>query len=123
MLRCYPSSNDGLLRVATRDVVLGTTPVPADAAVLPLVCAASRDPKYFPEPDRIDVDRVADRSIAFGSAPHACPAADLARTVLSVGMGALLARFPGVRLAAPVDDVEHHSNLLPLGIRALPVHL
>jgi cytochrome P450 len=123
LLRCYPSSNDGLLRVATRDVELGGTRIKDGDAVLPLVSAACRDQEYFPDPDQVDIDRVADRSLSFGAGPHACPADDLARTMLAAGIGGLLARFPEVRLAVPADDVQHTSDLLPLGVRSLPVRL
>lgn len=126
LLRYYPSSNDGLLRVATRDVVLGGVPLPAGAPVLPLVSAASWDPRYFPAPDRIDVGRAdpdGDRNIAFGAGPHACPAADLARTQLRIGISAIFARFPHVRLAMPAGAVRHSSDLIPLGIPELPVVL
>jgi len=123
LLRCYPSSNDGLLRMATEDVDLGGARLRAGDAALPLVSAACRDPRRFPEPDRIDVDRAADRDLAFGAGRHACPAADLARSVLGIGIAALLARFPDIGLAVPADEVEHTSDLLPLGIQRLPVRL
>jgi cytochrome P450 len=125
LLRYYPSSNDGLLRMATRDVELGGTHLPAGALVLPLVSAASRDPRHVAEPDRIDIDRTerAGPGIAFGAGPHACPAADLARTELCIGITTLLSRFPDLRLAVPADAVEHNSDLIPLGIPRLPVFL
>ncbi|MFC5725030.1 cytochrome P450 [Streptomyces gamaensis] len=123
LLRYYPSSNDGLLRVATEDVVLSGTLVPAGAPVLPLVSAASRDPGVFDRPDVLDIDRPPGpgHGLAFGAGRHACPAADLAVTELSVGVGRLLAAFPALRLAVAADEVEHSSALLPLGIPALPV--
>jgi cytochrome P450 len=123
LLRYYPSSNDGLLRVATEDVVLSGTRIPAGAPVLPLVSAASRDPAVFLRPDVVDIDRTADRGIAFGGGRHACPAADLARIELTVGLSRLLRAFPEIALAIQPDDVEHNSDLLPVGIRALPVVL
>ncbi|MGW2185009.1 cytochrome P450 [Streptomyces sp. NPDC001719] len=121
LLRYYPSSNDGLLRVATKDVVLSGRRVAAGDAVLPLVSAASRDPEVFADPHVLDIDRVADRGIAFGAGQHACPATGLAVTELTVGIGRLLAVFPRIALAVPPEEVEHSSELLPLGVRSLPV--
>lgn len=126
LLRYYPSSNDGLLRMATEDVVLGGVELPAGTPVLPLISAASRDPRHFPGPDRVDVDRPDadhERSVAFGAGPHACPAADFARTELRIGLSALLSRFPDVRLAVPATSVRHSSDLIPLGIPELSVVL
>jgi cytochrome P450 len=123
LLRCYPSSNEGLLRMATGDVVLSGVRVRDGDLLLPLVSAACRDQEYFPDPDVVEIDRRADRSMAFGAGPHACPAADLGRTMLAAGIGQLLAHFPAVRLAIPADDVQHTTDLLPLGLRSLPVTL
>ncbi|MEU3752593.1 cytochrome P450 [Streptomyces olivoreticuli] len=121
LLRYYPSSNDGLLRVATEDVVLSGRRVATGDAVLPLVSAASRDPDVFTDPQVLDIDRVTGRSIAFGAGQHACPATGLAVTELAVGIGRLLAAFPHIALAVRPDEVKHSSELLPLGIRSLPV--
>lgn len=124
--RYYPSSNEGLLRLATEDVILGGIELPAGSPVLPLISAASRDPQYFPNPDQIDVDRsdpFGERGIAFGAGPHACPAANLAGTQLRIGISALLSRFPDIQLAVPASSVAHNSDLIPLGIPELPVVL
>lgn len=123
LLRCYPSSNEGMLRMATGDVELSGVRLGDGDVVLPLISAACRDKEYFPDPGRVDIDRVADRSMAFGAGRHACPGADLARTMLAAGIGGLLARFPGVRLAVAVDDVQHTTDVLPLGVKSLSVML
>ncbi|MFF3893765.1 cytochrome P450 [Streptomyces sp. NPDC001812] len=123
LLRFYPSSNDGLLRLATRDVELSGRTVPAGSPVLPLVSAACRDPRLVERPDQLLVDRARTPTLAFGAGPHQCPAADLATVQLATGIGRLLAAYPGARLAVPAEDVEHTSRLLPLGVTELPVLL
>lgn len=123
LLRFYPSSNDGMLRVATEAVELAGTALPEEAAVLALVSAAARDPRQTPDPERLDIDRSAGLTVAFGAGPHACPAEDLARLELQVGIGNLLERYPELRLAGAASDVEHRRNLLPLGIDRLLVLL
>jgi cytochrome P450 len=123
LLRFYPSSNDGLLRVATEDVELSGVRVPAGAAVLPLVSAACRDPRVVDRPGELDVERAETPTLAFGAGPHRCPAADLARVQLSAAMGALLTAYPRIALAVAPEDVAHTSQLLPLGVAALPVRL
>ncbi|WKU48927.1 cytochrome P450 [Streptomyces sp. VNUA116] len=123
LLRFYPSTHDGLLRVATEDVVLSGSRIAAGEAVLPLVAAASRDPEVFPDPDVLDIARIADRAIAFGAGRHACPAAGLAVAELTAGVARLLAAFPGIAPAVPPEEIEHSSELLPLAVRSLPVVL
>lgn len=123
LLRCYPSSNDGLLRLATEEMNLGGTVLPAGAAVLPLVSAASRDPEHFDNPEQLNIDRAIAETVAFGAGRHACPAADLARVELRTGVAVLLQSYPQLTLAVPADEVEHRHNLLPVGIHRLPVVL
>ncbi|MFB7474704.1 cytochrome P450 [Kitasatospora sp. NPDC056184] len=123
LLRYYPSSNDGLLRLATRDVELSGVLVPAGAAVLPLVSAACRDPRTVDRPDILDLDRDPVPNPGFGAGPHHCPALDLAVVQLTTGLGRLLAHHPDVTLAVPAGEVRHTADLLPLGVAALPVRL
>ncbi|GAA3009794.1 cytochrome P450 [Streptomyces fulvorobeus] len=123
LLRFYPSSNDGLLRTATEDVELSGVRIPAGAAVLPLVSAACRDPRVLDLPDELDIERPETHTLAFGAGPHRCPATDLVLIQHAAGIGGLLAAHPRVGLAVEPGDVTHTSELLPLGVAALPVRL
>lgn len=123
LLRFYPSSNDGLLRVATEDVELSGTRIPAGAAVLPLVSAACRDPRVLDRPGELDIERPQTPTLAFGAGPHRCPATDLVLVQHAAGIRELLAAHPRIGLAVEPGDVAHTSRLLPLGVAALPVRL
>ncbi|WP_181806283.1 cytochrome P450 [Streptomyces shenzhenensis] len=123
LLRFYPSSNDGLLRMATEDVELSGVRIPAGAAVLPLVSAACRDPRVVDRPGELDVERPQTPTLAFGAGPHRCPATDLVMVQHAAGIGKLLATHPRIGLAVAPDEVAHTSQLLPLGVAALPVRL
>ncbi|GFH38229.1 cytochrome P450 [Streptomyces pacificus] len=123
LLRFYPSSNDGLLRTATEDVVLSGVRIPAGAAVLPLISAACRDPRVLDRPGELDIERPGTPALSFGAGPHRCPATDLVLVQHTAGIAALLAAYPRIGLAVPPGDVAHTSRLLPLGVAALPVRL
>jgi cytochrome P450 len=55
--------------------------------------AANRDPAQFPDPDRLDVRRLPNRHLAFGTGIHACAGMSLARMEAQVAIGRLLQRF------------------------------
>lgn len=90
-------------RLASRPTVVGGTPVPAGGSVTVVMGAANRDPERFPEPDAFRIDRDQGRGLAFGTGPHYCVGAALARLEGAVLLGKVIARFPRLALAgAPV---------------------
>jgi cytochrome P450 len=77
----------------------GVTITPGDT-VIGVLAAANRDPTVFADPDRLDVRREDSRyHVALGLGPHFCLGAGLARMEATTLFGALVERFPGVRLA------------------------
>lgn len=89
-----------LPRQAARVCEVAGAGIQAGEIVLIGITAANRDPEVFAEPDRFDPDRRAlEQSLVFGHGPHFCLGAQLARTELRVALGALVERFPALRLA------------------------
>ncbi|KXK62490.1 cytochrome [Micromonospora rosaria] len=88
-------------RFATGDVTIAGVPVPAGEPVTVAIVAANRDPEVFPDPDRLDLARVPDRSahLGYGHGPHFCLGAALARVQTEVALAALLRRSPDLTLA------------------------
>lgn len=87
-------------RHATRPAVVGGVEIPAGGTVMTFFGAANYDPKIFPDPLRFDVSRPnGTRHIGFGWGIHSCLGASLARLEVRVGMQALRAAFPQLRLA------------------------
>jgi len=52
---------------------------------LPLA-SANRDPKEFPDADKVIIDRTENRHLAFGAGPHRCLGSHLARQELLIGL-------------------------------------
>ncbi|APH72999.1 cytochrome P450 [Aquibium oceanicum] len=61
--------------------------------------AANRDPRQFPDPDRLDVARKPNRHLAFAQGPHLCAGFSLARMEGRIAVSRFLGRFPDYRLA------------------------
>jgi cytochrome P450 len=124
LLRYVPlSANEAALpRYATEDVQLSAGTVCAHEPVLLSMYAANRDPSVYEDPDTFDVTRTLPKPhLAFGHGVHHCIGAPLARMDLQVGMGTLLARLPGLRLAVPPEQVEWKAGQALRGPVALPV--
>jgi len=90
---------------------------------MPVLAAANMDPEAFPEPHRFDIRRGSTQHMSFGSGPHFCIGAPLARAESRVALEMLLARFPDLRLAEPLATLVRPPGLLMNGFAALPVLL
>jgi cytochrome P450 len=118
----FATDTSGLPRVATEDVAIGDVTVPAGDAVFLAFASANRDETVFPSPDRLDFERADNPHLAFGHGAHRCLGAPLARLELSVAIGALAARFPGLRPAVPENELRWRTGDVNTGLLALPVN-
>ncbi|MCP2255800.1 Cytochrome P450 [Prauserella aidingensis] len=117
----YLSVADIFYRYATEDIPLGGETIDAGSTVVVSLLAANRDPRRFDDPDTLDLRRDARGQVAFGHGVHQCLGGQLARMELRAGFGALLRRFPTLRLAVPADDVPLRTDMNIYGVHALPV--
>ncbi len=108
-------------RVAREDLPIDGRVVHRGDRVFLMINAANRDPRQFPEPDRLDLRRADNRHLAFGHGIHFCLGAPLARLEGQVALPALLARFPG--LTSRAEEPEWLDSLVFRGMRSLPVAL
>jgi cytochrome P450 len=85
-----------------REVVKETTvsgcPVKAGNMVLLSFPAANRDPKMFPDADKVVIDRRENRHAAFGLGIHRCVGSNLARMEMQVALEEWLRRIPDFAL-------------------------
>jgi cytochrome P450 len=87
-----------LTRQTTKDVVLDSVEVAAGTKIDVVAGSANRDPARFPDPDRFDIHRKAERNMAFAFGPHVCIGQHLARLEMTRALNALLDRLPNLRL-------------------------
>jgi len=121
MLRLSSPGDLGLLRYAHEDVEIAGVTIARGDAVLISPGAVNRDAGAFPDPERFDPDRKPNAHLAFGHGAHFCIGASLARTELNVVFRALFRRFPQLRLAAEVDELERRSDRVTGGVHRVPV--
>jgi cytochrome P450 len=76
----------------------GETLVPGTRIHL-AIGAANRDPRQFPEPDRLDLSRKPNKHLAFAGGPHLCVGFSLARMEGRIAVSRFLKRFPDYRLS------------------------
>ncbi|SEH00254.1 pentalenolactone synthase [Nonomuraea solani] len=122
ILRIAAPGGVGMLRYAHEDVEIGGVTIARGDAVLISNDAANRDGAVFANPDEFDPDRKPNTHLTFGHGPRVCIGSNLARTELRIVFPALLRRFPGLRLAIDVNEIEVLSDRrLTGGVGRIPV--
>ncbi|GAA1231633.1 cytochrome P450 [Pseudonocardia alaniniphila] len=121
LLRYFSIADTATARVATEDVEVDGVQIKAGEGVFALSYAANRDPQVFRDPDALDLERGARHHVAFGFGPHQCLGQNLARAELQIVFDTLLRRVPGLKLAAPVEDLSYKDDAIVYGVHALPV--
>ncbi|MFK0259567.1 cytochrome P450 [Streptomyces sp. NPDC090445] len=121
LLRHQTIVQQGLPRGITEDLDVAGHPVKAGEAVLASLPAANRDPEVFPDPDRLDITREHNPHLAFGHGIHLCLGMELARVEMRSAWRGLVTRFPGLRMAAPPEDIRWRDDQIVYGVYNLPV--
>ncbi|WP_416979629.1 cytochrome P450 [Streptomyces sp. T028] len=85
-------------RVATEDVVVAGTTIPAGSSVAIVMASANRDPSRFDDPDRFDMFRKKRPHLSFGFRPHFCSGHALSRAMGTIALEEAFIRLPNLRL-------------------------
>lgn len=110
----------GLPRYAVRDFELRGKTIKKGQLVLLHMLGAHRDPRVFPDPDRLDVTRDTKDLTIFGHGPHFCLGANLARQELRCIYEAALEFLPeGARVLE--DEIEWTRIAIFSRMETLPV--
>jgi cytochrome P450 len=117
LLRAY--SPVTMARIVVDDIEVSGCPMKAGDRVILNFPAANRDPAAFADADRVVIDRLVNRHVAFGAGIHRCAGSNLARMEMRVGLEEWLARIPSFRLAD--DAVVTWAGGQVRGPRQLPM--
>ncbi|MFF9839010.1 cytochrome P450 [Streptomyces sp. NPDC013740] len=117
----FLSIADGLLRVAREDVEIDGVVIRAGEGVVFSTSVINRDEAAYADPDSLDWARPARHHLAFGFGIHQCLGQNLARAEMEIALGSLLRRLPGLRLAAPAEEIPFKPGDTIQGMLELPV--
>ena len=103
-------------RVAHEPIELRGKRISAGQRVICILGAANRDPKVFPDPNRLDIGRSAANHLAFGRGIHYCLGAPLARLEGRVAFEALLPSLGSLRLS---EEPKYRDQVTLRGLDSL----
>jgi cytochrome P450 len=117
----YRSPVQRLMRVATKETMLGGHRIQEGQFVTIWTGAANRDPAHFPDPGTFDIRRSPNRHLAFGHGIHFCVGAPLSRLEAKVAIEIMLERFQDIKIdrAQSLERIPAASAFF--GVRALPM--
>jgi cytochrome P450 len=112
------------LRYATRDFDFAGLPIKENMPVILVEGASNYDPRVYENPLRFDLRRVQPREVlSFGSGVHRCIGAQLAKLAARIALGALIQRFPKLRLSDPDFWPEVTGGPKERGPKAVPLRV
>jgi cytochrome P450 len=116
----FDGPGGGLYRRVTRDTEFHGEELQKGDRVLMMYWAANRDPAMFPDPERIDIHRTANRHMAFGMGPHRCLGSHHARIMFATMLREVMTRLPDFKVQW--DGVQRFEDCGSVyAVRHLPV--
>ncbi|MET9799441.1 cytochrome P450 [Streptomyces sp. NPDC006368] len=117
----FLSIADGMLRLAKEDIDIAGTVIRAGDGVVFSTSIINRDTAAYADPDTLDWHRSARHHVAFGFGIHQCLGQNLARAEMEIALRTLFDRLPGLRLAAPPEEIPFKPGDTIQGMLELPV--
>jgi cytochrome P450 len=116
----YDSGLVAMARYVLEDFELRDRTLKKGQLVILSLTGANRDPRVFPDPERIDILRDTRASIAFGHGPHFCVGVHIARSELQLMVDAALDFLP-LDARFLEDQIQWGSKGLMSQLKRLPV--
>jgi cytochrome P450 len=121
VLRHQSPIDTAIWRTARVDTRLAGAAIKAGDPVYVSLHLANFDAASRRYPEGFDPDRTDTGHVSFGHGAHFCLGAVLARTELAIVFSALAERFPALRLAVPLDELEWTVGSMLNAPTSLPV--
>ena len=103
----------GFARYVPEDMSLLGQELRKGQMVLMMPHLKDHDPKYYDNPEKLDVRRVFEPDVLFGYGPRFCIGAALAKRQLYLTLSELFKRFPNLSLAEePEKSLEDHNSVV-----------
>jgi cytochrome P450 len=119
--RMRAARRGGLTRYVSVDVEVDGVTLRAGDTVMFAVQEANEDESVFPDPQRFDITRERIPHLSLSHGTHFCLGAHLARLELQYLFVSLLQRFPALRLAVPLDEIQPLREAVAGAVSELPV--
>ena len=117
----YDGPSGAQVRIVAREHELhGKTLRPGERVFL-MLNAANRDPRAYPDPDRLNLQRDGVPHLTFGFGAHICLGFPLARLEGQISLPAVLRRWRSIELAT--DRLEWINSMVFRGMVSLPVRV
>lgn len=100
-----------IFRVVKTDAKLGNQEIKAGSVIFISTHAVNRDPKYFPEPNDIQLEKRNIPHLSYGYGSHFCLGAKLARMEMHAVFSAMLKAFPLLKMDSDLPPVRKHHSL------------
>jgi len=108
-------------RLAEQDVTLEGVEIPKGTLMHLCLGAANRDPSRWDNPNKFDISRPVQRSVAFAAGPHSCLGQHVSRQEMVTALNAVIDRLPNVRWDGSKPAPRMVGGLFARGPSALPV--
>jgi cytochrome P450 len=121
MLRTQAVAESVVTRAVTKPLRVGDVVIEPGEGIAVPASSANHDPRAFPNPHEIDLDRdLSPGHLAFGAGIHSCLGQALARAELLIVFGTLFERIPTLRLVED-EPVEYKRDPFIFGVTRMPV--
>jgi cytochrome P450 len=121
LMRFDPAAQVGTFRFTTAEIQMGDVVIPPGELLALSWSSGNRDSAYFPDADRLDLNRHPVGILSFGYGLHRCIGVPLAKMQIEIGLTRLLSRYPDLRLAVDPAEIRWDNNALLRSLIALPV--
>ena len=109
-----------MIRCARHDLSIAGQLVREGDFVFSMLNSGNRDPRRFPDPDRLDLDRPWPEHVGLGVGIHRCVGAGMARIVVREAVSRFVEAFPQAEIGG---TLRWQRNMSIRGLDTFPVHL